>query len=157
MCLWARVQLTPLTAQAFDDNCRQLLVQAQLAQAMPLAPVHRFLGCLFLRRQLVVRRLAKLFILICCLKNVRAGRHQADAAHAVGTGAGGVGDAAGTRAPVPGVSFPQEAARGETISKTFYMNSLFKKCVCGWRPVAQAFDDICRLLLVIVLFPFPST
>lgn len=54
--LWAGAQPTPLTFQAFDELCRPCPAVAPTPGVsvlpMTLAPLHRFLGCLFLRRQL---------------------------------------------------------------------------------------------------------
>eukprot|EP00095_Tigriopus_kingsejongensis_P000362 snap_masked-scaffold319_size207808-processed-gene-0.2 protein:Tk00362 transcript:snap_masked-scaffold319_size207808-processed-gene-0.2-mRNA-1 annotation:"mediator of rna polymerase ii transcription subunit 14" len=54
--LWAGAQPTPLTFQTFDELCRPSPAMPPTPGAhvlpMTLAPLHRFLGCLFLRRQL---------------------------------------------------------------------------------------------------------
>ena len=57
--LWAGANPTPLSASAFDEICRPCPTPPPSpGVAVPqisLAPIHRFLGCLFLRRQLQVR------------------------------------------------------------------------------------------------------
>lgn len=65
--LWAGANPTPLTAQAFDEICRPSLPRSDqmssaagapqvAASAQCLAPVHRFLGALFLRKTLLVKK-----------------------------------------------------------------------------------------------------
>jgi len=55
--LWAGANPTPLTHKAFDDMCRPCPLSAPLPNTsvpcnITLAPLHRFLGCVFLRRYL---------------------------------------------------------------------------------------------------------
>ena len=49
--LWAASMPTPLTAKAFDELCRASQVAGCSSSGM-VCPLHRFLGCVFIRRQL---------------------------------------------------------------------------------------------------------
>ena len=74
---WAGANPTPLTAAAFDEICRPTptptLTPGGVGLAVPeanLAPVHRFLGCLFLRRQLQVIEFLHTCISQCLRPNI---------------------------------------------------------------------------------------
>ena len=49
--LWAAAIPTPLTVKAFDELCRPSLLAGQPSSGL-VCPLHRFLGCVFIRRQL---------------------------------------------------------------------------------------------------------
>merc|ERR1712240_926186 len=52
--LWAAAIPTPLTFKAFDELCRpsQLPGTSPAGNQLLVSPLHRFLGCVFMRRQL---------------------------------------------------------------------------------------------------------
>ena len=50
--LWAAAIPTPLTCKAFDELCRPNVLAGSSSSGM-VSPLHRFLGCVFIRRQLL--------------------------------------------------------------------------------------------------------
>jgi mediator of RNA polymerase II transcription subunit 14 len=50
--LWAGAIPTVLPVKAFDDICKSTSVPNIAASNAVISPIHRFLGCVFMRRQL---------------------------------------------------------------------------------------------------------